>query len=245
VDLIKDDETLTNQRFCPLEERLSRVLEAIDKARSETGQHVFYALNITGNIDFMLEMAQHAISQGANMLMIDVLTAGFPIVTQLARDKSINVPLHIHRAMHASMTRNPRHGIHPLVLAKLFRISGADQAHTGAAAGKMEKHVQEQKKVAEAVRQELHGLKPTFPVASGGIHPALVSTNLDVLGQDLVINAGGGIHGHPNGTTQGATAMRQAIDAWMQKVPLKKYASTHEELRIALDHWGTRYLKED
>ncbi|MFH0847968.1 MAG: RuBisCO large subunit C-terminal-like domain-containing protein [archaeon] len=245
VDLIKDDETLTNQVFCPLEERLTQVLEALDKAKSETGRHVFYALNITGNINFMFETVERALSQGANMIMIDVLTAGFPVVSKLASDPSVKVPLHIHRAMHAAMTRNPRHGIHPIVLARLFRISGADQAHTGSAAGKMESQAEEQKRIVQAVREEFYGLRQTFPVASGGVHPALVARNLDVLGQDLVINAGGGIHGHPLGTEKGAMAMRQAIDAWTQGIPAKEYAKTHEELRIALNHWPAKSLKED
>jgi len=238
VDFIKDDETLGNQRFCPLEDRVVKVMEALDKAKPETGRHVFYAVNVTGNYDSMMKMVDVAISHGANMIMIDVLTAGFSAVQRLAQDPSIKVPLHIHRTMHAAMTRNPRHGIHTLVMTKLMRLAGADQAHTGAAAGKREKMVKEQRKIAQAARDEWHGLKPTFPVASGGIHPGIAATNFEVLGNDLVINAGGGIHGHPLGTRAGATAMRQAIDAWMGKIPAIEYAKTHHELKMALEHWG-------
>lgn len=245
VDFIKDDETLGNQKFCPLEDRVVNVMESLDRAKSETGRQVFYAVNVTGNYDSMTKMVDVAIGHGANMIMVDVLTAGFSAVQRLAQDSSIKVPLHIHRAMHAAMTRNPRHGIHTTVITKLMRLAGADQAHTGAAAGKMEKKVREQRKVAEAARKEWHGLKSTFPVASGGIHPGIATRNFEVLGTDLVINAGGGIHGHPLGTRAGAAAMRQAIDAWMAKIPLREYAKTHEELRIALKYWGHRYLKED
>ena len=56
-------------------------------------------------------------------------------------------------------------------------------------------------------------------------------------GKDFVIQAGGGIHGHTEGTVSGAKAMRQAVDATMQGVSLKEYAEAHKELRAALEIW--------
>ncbi|HID72771.1 TPA: hypothetical protein EYP38_02410, partial [Candidatus Micrarchaeota archaeon] len=53
--------------------------------------------------------------------------------------------------------------------------------------------------------------------------------------------AGGGIHGHPKGTRVGAMAMRQAVDAAMEGIPLPKYAKTHKELAEALKKW--KYVK--
>ena len=245
VDLIKDDETLTNQRFCPLEERVIRVMEAIDKAKGETGKNVFYAVNITANVDKMMGLADTAIEHGANMLMVDILTAGFSAVQMLAKDPTINVPLHIHRTMHGAITRNPKHGIHMMVLAKLVRVAGGDQLHTGTAAGKMEKAVTEVKKVNDFLRNEWYHLNNALPVASGGIHPGIVHPNIKKLGKDLVINAGGGIHGHPMGTRAGAMAMRQAIDAFMDNIPLGEHAKTHRELQLALETWDYRYLAEE
>jgi len=243
VDFIKDDETLTNQRFCPLLERVSEVMEALDRAREETGRKTLYAVNITAKADRMLELADRAIEHGANMLMVDVLTAGFSTVRMLAQDPSIQVPLHIHRAMHGAITRNPKHGIHMMVIAKLVRLAGGDQLHTGTAAGKMEKEASEVRRVNDFLRSGWHGLKTVFPVASGGIHPGIVPANIEGLGRDIVINAGGGIHGHPMGTRAGAKAMRQAIEACMRGIPLQAYAEDHEELRVALQVWGTKYLK--
>ena len=241
VDFVKDDETLVNQRFCPLGERVSRVMEALDRAREETGRRVLYAVNVTANHQQVLELADLALENGANMLMVDVLTAGFPAVQVLAEDPSVDVPLHIHRAMHAAMTRNPRHGIHMAVIAKLVRLAGGDQLHTGTAAGKMEKEAEEVRKINDFLRADWHGLKTVFPVASGGIHPGIVDENLKALGFDIVINAGGGIHGHPMGVRAGATAMRQAIEAALEGVPVEEYAKTHVELRVALEKWGRKF----
>jgi len=238
VDLVKDDETLTNQRFCPIKDRLPAVMEALDRVREETGRTVLYALNITARPDRLLETADWAVESGANMLMVDVLTVGFSAIRMLAEDPSIKVPIHVHRTMHAAITRNPRHGIDMMVIAKLVRLVGGDQLHTGTAAGKMESNVERLKEINSFLRSDWHGLKTVFPVASGGIHPALVPRNVRVLGRDIVIQAGGGIHGHPMGTRAGAKAMRQAVEAVMAGVPLEEYAKTYPELRAALEKWA-------
>jgi len=246
VDFIKDDETLLSQKFCPLEERLSKVMEKIDLVKEETGRTVFYALNITGNVNKLFEFADYAVENGANMIMLDILLSGLAALQKLAEDPSIKVPLHCHRTFHAAFTKNPLHGVHMKVIAKLTRLAGGDQLHSGTAAGKMgiEEETPEILETNAAMLQEWGNMKPVIPVASGGIHPSLVPKNVEILGTDLVINAGGGIHGHPDGTRAGAAAMRQAIDAVMKKIPLEKYAKTHAELRKALEKWGYRYVEK-
>ena len=64
--------------------------------------------------------------------------------------------------------------------------------------------------------------------------PALI----EFFGEDFVIQAGGGIHGHRDGTVAGAVAMQQAVDATLHGVSLKEYAKEHTELRKALQIWG-------
>lgn len=246
VDLIKDDETLVSQSFCPLEERLSKVMEKMDLVKEETGRTVFYALNITGNLNRLFEFADYAVENGANMIMLDILLSGLAVLQQLAEDPSMRLPIHCHRTFHAAFTKNPLHGVHMRVIARLTRLAGGDQLHSGTAAGKMglPKETAEAKESNEVLLQKWGNIKTVFPVASGGIHPTLVPKNIEILGKDLVINAGGGIHGHPDGTRAGATAMRQAIDAVMKKIPLEEYAETHPELKKALDRWGYRYAEK-
>ena len=81
-------------------------------------------------------------------------------------------------------------------------------------------------------------LASSFPVPSAGIHPGLVPLILRDFGKDVIVNAGGGIHGHPMGTIAGGQAFRQAIDATMQGITLREYALTHPELQSAIDTWG-------
>lgn len=248
VDFIKDDETLVNQAFCPLEERVSKVMDALDKAKSETGRNVLFAVNVTGAPDKMVKLAETAIDNGANTLMLDIIILGLPTVEWFLSRYTFGVPIHMHRAMHATFTRNPRHGISMLVIAKIARMLGGDQLHTGTGAGKMgttEERKHELKKIIDSLRDDWFGLKSVFPVASGGVHPGLVPANFEALGKDCVINAGGGIHGHPLGTRAGAAAMRQAIDACVAGVPLEEYSKNHKELEVALKHWGGKTLGED
>lgn len=67
-----------------------------------------------------------------------------------------------------------------------------------------------------------------------GLVPQLVKD----FGNNLVVNAGGGIFGHPDGPISGAQAFRAAIDACVQHIPLTEAADTSEPLKRALEEWG-------
>lgn len=239
-DLIKDDETLTNQKFCPMVERIVKVMEKLDRINEESGRNVLYAVNITVGAEKILERGDIAKENGANMLMIDVLTAGFSSLQALRNDESINLPIHVHRTMHGAITRNKKHGIAMLPIAILTRLCGGDKLHTGTASGKMESKILEVKEINDFLRSDWQGFKKTFPVASGGLHPALVPYEIHAFGNDLVLQAGGGIHGHPYGTIVGAKAMKQSVEAVIKKITLENYAKSHFELAKAMEKWKGR-----
>ncbi len=237
LDLVKDDETLTNQSFCPLIPRLEAVMNYLDKVESETGKKAFYAVNVTTAADKILARAEDAVEHGANMVMVDVLTAGFSALEVLSRH--LKVPIHVHRTMHGAFTRDKAHGISMLVISKLVRMTGGTNLHTGSYMGKMALGTIENDLSRDALREEWYGLKRVFPVASGGIYPAKVHGNLDGYGIDCIVQAGGGVHGHPDGTTAGAKAMVQAVEAWQKQIPLQEYAKDNKELETALKFWGS------
>ena len=238
-DIVKDDENLSSQRFNPFQDRVVETLESRDRAEEETGERKVYMVNVTSETKEMLKRAQFVIDQGGEYIMIDILTCGFSAL-QTIREQNFDLVIHAHRAGHAAFTKNPKHGISMRVIAKLARIIGADQLHVGTVVGKMFETREEVLENCEALRTEMDGLKKVLPVASGGLHPGLVPSLVDFFGKDFVIQAGGGIHGHPKGTISGAKAMRQAVDATMQGISLKEYAGTHSELRTALEIWETR-----
>lgn len=234
LDFIKDDETLTDQVFCRLKDRTPRVMAALDAARDETGKGCLYAVNITAGADDVLRRLDTVVDAGANCVMIDVLTSGFDALRTLRR--ATKLPIHVHRTMHGALTRSPDFGIDMLPIARLVRLCGGDQLHIGSASGKME-HDQRLPELLKALREPWHGLKPTFPVSSGGLHPASVPAEVKAFGHDVVLQAGGGIHGHPAGTKAGARAFMQAIDVTTQGRALSR--SPPAELAEALRMWRT------
>ena len=235
-DIVKDDENLSSQNFNPFNDRILATLEMRDKAEEQTGEKKVYMANVTAETETMLKRAQFIKDHGGKYLMVDILTCGFSAL-QTLRDHNFGLVIHAHRAGHAAFTKNPKHGISMKVLAKVVRIIGVDQLHIGTFIGKMSETKKEVLENLEAVTSELGGLKKVLPVASGGLYPGLVPDLMKFFGNDFVIQAGGGIHGHTDGTISGAKAMRQAVDATLQKVSLKEFSKNHKELQEALKIW--------
>lgn len=235
-DMVKDDENLSSQMFNPFEERVTKTLESRDKAEEETGEKKVYMVNITAETEEMLRRAEYVLDHDGEYVMVDILTCGFSAL-QTLRERDLNLVIHAHRAGHAAFTKNPKHGISMRAIAKAARIIGVDQLHVGTVVGKMFETREEVAENIEALKTDLDGLKPVLPVASGGLHPRLVPALMEFFGKDFVIQAGGGIHGHKNGTVAGAAAMRQAVDASLKGIALGEYAKTHGELEVALQTW--------
>ncbi len=233
----KDDETLVDQDFCPLEDRVNEVSESLDRLEEE-GHKMIHAHNISTTSHKILEAADLALENGAKQLMIDVLTVGFSGLQALAEDPSIKVPIHVHRAMHAAMTKNPEHGISMPVIARLVRLAGGDALHTGTyGAGKMHAEIEEELKSKRMLLGEMHDLAKIMPVASGGLHPGLIPELTEKSGFDVQIQAGGGVSGHPDGVRSGASALKQAVDAAYKGISIEDYAEDHPELKKALEKW--------
>ncbi len=252
LDIVKDDENLTSMTFNRFDKRIVETLKIKDKIESETGERKFYMPNITAPLTTMKKRADFVIDNGGKYVMVDIVTIGFSALQEI-RDYLENreVIIHAHRAMHAAFTRNKKHGMTMLVLAKLMRLIGMDQLHTGTVVGKMEggrkevleinKIITEQKIMGNNLSildQEWDNIKPTLPVASGGLSPLDVPELMKTLGKNMVYQFGGGCHGHPDGTEAGARAIRQAIDAVLENSNLKEYAKTHTELARAIKKWG-------
>jgi ribulose-bisphosphate carboxylase large chain len=250
-DFVKDDENLASQKFNMFENRLAKTLEMADRAEQETGEKKAYLVNVTAETKEMIKRAQLVENQGGKYVMIDILTSGWAAV-QTLREANFKMAIHAHRAMHAAFDRNPDQGISMMVIADFARIIGVDTLHIGTGIGKLEGDVKdiqeikeeiEKKKVKETknrLEQRWWKIKPVLGVSSGGLHPGHVPFLIKHLGKDLVIQAGGGIHGHPLGTEAGAIAMRQAIDATLKKISLEEYAKTHVELEEALRLWQNK-----
>ncbi|WP_339202839.1 2,3-diketo-5-methylthiopentyl-1-phosphate enolase [Paenibacillus sp. FSL K6-3182] len=243
VDLIKDDEILFENPLTPLEKRVEACMDAARRAEAETGQKLLYAVNLTGPTSALAANARKAINAGANALLFNVLAYGYDVLHELSSDKSINIPIAAHPAMAGAMYPSPHYGISAsLLLGKLMRLAGADLVLFPSPYGSVVMPKEENLAVKEALLAPLHGLKTSFPVPSAGIHPGLVPLILKDFGTDVVVNAGGGIHGHAMGTAAGGQAFRQAITATLNGVPLRNAAEQpgNEALLAAIEAWGIK-----
>lgn len=251
-DLVKDDENLTSTKFNQFEDRVRLSSKMRERAEKETGRKKSALINITGETEQMKKRAKIVREYGFEYVMIDVITIGLSALQTLRETcHDYKLAIHAHRAMHAAFDRNPKHGISMMLWAKICRLIGVDQLHTGSVLGKLHGTRQEvldiqnqitrkrlEGKEHSSLGQNWGGLKPTMPVTSGGIHPGIIPDVLDMLGSDVVLLVSGGVHGHPGGSLAGARAAMQAIDAWLSKVPLTLYARSHAELGLALAKWG-------
>ncbi|MBU3940433.1 MAG: type III ribulose-bisphosphate carboxylase [Nanoarchaeota archaeon] len=247
VDIVKDDENLTNQTFNKFKDRVKLTLKARNKAEIITGERKVYMPNITAETNEMLKRMDYIRSMHGRYAMIDILTTGWSGL-QTVRDHSNGLVLHAHRAGHAAFTKG-NNGISMLTIAKIARLIGVDQIHVGAIFGKMTGSKKEVKHIGEEIEdrfvnekphvlaQKWYNIKPTFPVCSGGLHPGLIHPLIDAMGHNVIIQLGGGIHAHPNGTLAGAIAARKALEASFEGIPLKQAEKDYKELEIALKKW--------
>ena len=266
LDFAKDDENINSQPFNRWRDRFMFVQDATLNAQNETGEVKGSYLNVTApTFEQMMERAEFAKEIGAPIIMHDYITGGFTANTSLANwCRKNGMLLHIHRAMHAVLDRNPHHGIHFRVLTKILRLSGGDHLHSGTVVGKLEgdraatlgwvdlmreSFIPEDRSRGIFFDQDWGSMPGVMPVASGGIHvwhmPALVA----IFGDDSCLQFGGGTLGHPWGNAAGACANRVALEACVKarnegrdvekegKDILTNAAQHSPELKIALETW--------
>jgi len=252
VDFVKDDENLVDQDFCRWEERVHEVLKVVDRIKSETGRTVVYSPNITDSYTNMLKRMDKIKEMGWDWAMLDVYMIGYSslldIIPELHKNK---IMIHAHRAGHTAETRGA-FGVEYTVFAKLWRMLGVDQLHTGTGVGKMEGapalirlYADVCRKRKNSEQQHLFSLgfdwdskiNPIMPVASGGLSAGLVDALLVIYGNDVVVQCGGGIHGHPGGTRSGAKSVNDAVLGAVNKKTSIEVSKTSKELKQALDTW--------
>jgi ribulose-bisphosphate carboxylase large chain len=266
LDFTKDDENINSQPFMRWRDRYLSAMEAVSKAMAETGEIKGHYLNVTAaDMESMYERAEFAKQLGSVIIMMD-LTVGFTAMTSMSKWARRNgVLLHLHRAGHGTYTRQKTHGVSFRVIAKWCRLLGVDHIHAGTVVGKLEGDPNMVQGYYDTLRKGfvkkdlLHGIyfdqdwgsmPAVMPVASGGIHAGQTHQLLHYLGEDVVLQFGGGTIGHPMGVAAGATANRTATELMVQarnegrdyfiEGPeiLRAGARWCAPLRAALDVWG-------
>ena len=265
LDFVKDDENINSQTFMHWRDRFLYCMEAVNKASAATGEVKGHYLNVTAaTMEEMYERAEFAKSLGSCIIMIDLII-GYTAIQSMAKwARDNDMILHLHRAGHGTYTRQKTHGISFRVIAKWMRMAGVDHIHAGTVVGKLEGDPNMTKGWYDTLRethtplslehglffeQDWASLNKVMPVASGGIHAGQMHQLLHYLGEDVVLQFGGGTIGHPMGIQAGATANRVALEAmimarnegrdYMKEGPqiLEKAAKDCKPLEAALDTW--------
>jgi len=239
IDVIKDDELLADPEFCTVPQRIEVSERALERAHRETGRKVLYTVNVTDRPDRMFEKARKAVKAGASALMVNVYSTGYGAMQAIAEDPAINVPVLGHPSFAGTFFESPDYGLTShLVLGKLARLSGVDMIIYPSPYGKVPLLRERAIRVAQELTGPMGNLKRVFPGPAAGMHPGTVAISMRDFGRDLIIGAGGGIHGHPGGAVAGGKAFHQAIEAAMAGVPATEAAKTKPELKAALEKWG-------
>jgi len=232
LDFTKDDENINSQPFMRWRDRYLFAMEAVQRASAATGEVKGHYMNVTaGTMEEMYERAEFARDIGSVIIMVD-LTVGYTALTSMSKWARANgVLLHLHRAGHSTFTRQKTHGVSFRVLAKWCRLLGVDHIHAGTVVGKLEgdpnavrgyyevcraRHSEANPELGLFFEQDWASMPGVMPVASGGIHAGQMHQLLHYLGEDSILQFGGGTIGHPMGIAAGATANRVAVEAMIQ-----------------------------
>ena len=231
LDFLKDDENINSQPFMRYRERFLFTMEGVQKAAASSGEIKGHYLNATAaTMEDMYERSELAAELGSVIAMID-LVIGYTAIQSMAKwSRRKDLILHLHRAGNSTYSRQKNHGMNFRVICKWMRMAGCDHIHSGTVVGKLEGDPNMIKGFYRTLldtftlncineglffAQDWGSLRKCIPVASGGIHAGQMAQLLGYLGDDVVMQFGGGTIGHPDGIQVGATANRVALEAML------------------------------
>jgi len=212
ICFIKDDEKMMSPNYCPLGKRVKLVSEALKKAESETGKKTIYAAHITTSPDRIVDRAIEALENGATALMLNFFAAGFSSIDILRRCKDINVPIYAHCGGREAFGRADGQGISPSVIVKMVRLLGGDYFRAGMYESYLVDTDEDISKMHVSATGNWCDKNPILPAVSGGLNPDTVGANVRTMGRDILLLAGTGVFGHPDGALVGVQALREAAN---------------------------------
>lgn len=220
TNFIKEDEILSNQAFCPINERLPKIVNYIEQSKAK----VFYCVSINADHRYLLDRVKQIYELGGNGIHIN-FHCGFGAYKSI---RELDLPILVHFQKSGDKILNHpenRFGFDEKVLFKLAGLSGCGTLHVGML-GKGAYLTQDEEKTKDIIKM-LNDIN-CCPALSCGMHPGLVQSINNILKHgNWMANVGGAIFSHPLGTLAGVKAMRQAID------------KNHEiEYEKAIEKWG-------
>jgi len=212
IDIIKDDHGITDLAFCPFEERVERVAEAVARANRQTGLHCVYAANVTGPADRIVERARFAVQAGATALLISPALTGFDAMRMVADDDRIALPVLSHPAHTGHYVVSPTHGFsYYAFYGQIQRLAGADASIYVNFGGRFQVTAEDCQWAARGCRDRMGHLRPIFPLPGGGMTSERIPALLEMYGTDAIFLVGGGLHAKDGDLVENARRVVQAV----------------------------------
>ncbi|MEG3436258.1 RuBisCO large subunit C-terminal-like domain-containing protein [Pannus brasiliensis CCIBt3594] len=234
LDVIKDDEIMGDLPVAPTLERLRAGRRVLDELREKNGREMLYAVNVTGKAGDLIEKARLLVKNGANALLLNVLTYGFSVLEALASDRAIDVPIFAHPAFAGAMCAGSDTGLaYSVVLGTLMAHGGADAVLYPASYGSLPFDPLEEARIRDILRD-----RNVFPVPSAGIHPGIIPRVLQDYGRNVILNAGTGIMDHPDSPASGVRAFFEALERLESGASFDVESLPEGPLKQAIRKWG-------
>lgn len=198
--VIKEDEILANQFWCPREERL-RLLEDLVNTHP-----VLYLSCITGDGSQVWREAHRVENHGPHFAVHCNVWAG--LGTYLDIRQHVSCPIFFQKSGDKVWTTGP-FSIDYTVLCQLIYLIGCDFAHVGMYGGYLSEPV-------GVLRARLAALQTTIPSFSCGMTPETGSKIVQQFGRNVMLTSGGWIHGQPGGI---AHAVRELAERALAASP--------------------------
>lgn len=237
VDIIKDDELLGNPEYSRPWDRVKAYRKAAEAAADITGERTKYFVNVTSGASQILDNVKRVIEAGADGIMVNFATVGYSVLKEIS--EITEVPVLGHAAGAGMYYEGNLNGMSsPLAVGKLARLAGADIVMINTPYGGYPLRHQKYFQTIAQLTLPWYHIVPSMPSIGGGVHPGIVEKYMKEAGQDIILAAGGAVQGHPGGATEGARAMRQAIDLVVNNKPFAEAAKEFSELNMAINKWG-------
>jgi ribulose-bisphosphate carboxylase large chain len=186
IDVVKDDHGIANQSYGLFEQRVPAVQKAITDANRETGGNTIYAPTFSGGSQAIAAQARIAKECGVRMALVAPMLVGIP--SFIESQVELDLPLMAHPAF-AGAARIAA----PLLLARLFRLFGADATIFPNHGGRFSYSRETCLAIAHTARTPWESLKPVLPVPAGGMTVERVDEMVEGYGPDTMLLIGGGL----------------------------------------------------
>ncbi|MDH4154616.1 MAG: RuBisCO large subunit C-terminal-like domain-containing protein [Nitrospira sp.] len=215
IDLIKDDQNLVGQHWCPFEERVSRCADTIGDMSRRRGRPCLYFAHVSGAPDSMRKRAARAKALGATGLLVAPSLTGFDALRFLSSDEGPHLPIMSHPAGLGASVGSERGGLAPAVVYGLLpRLVGGDLTIYPAFGSGYPMSQRDCLSVALRCRESWGTLRPTMPAVGGRIGAERLSELGSALGADLACIVGSRIQKDLDGIQAALTRLHRAIHEW-------------------------------